>query len=199
MIDRTYHGLVSVIHKNGTDTQSKDDVIYDYSEIDKGFSTLYEQLKKVTDSPSNRMFKMNAVDTTTGRRLIQDAVFKYPVYKIDNGTKKLVQFNKPKPKFYKQLKFIISMTKGFSNDAIVVSTDDYDVAHLCINVKNDTEVENIKSFIFSDYFKEHSEKWKKVHGYGYNYSLKHLPPFDISKSWNNESVKEFLEGFARAS
>jgi hypothetical protein len=54
-------------------------------------------------------------------------------------------------------------------------------------------VDNIKSFIFSDYFKAHSQRWKDLDGYGYNYALKHLPPFDKTKSWTNEEVKDFIE------
>ena len=194
MIDKNYAGNVTVKHSNNEiTTQSNNSVIYDQSKINKDFVMLYERLKAVTDKPTDRMFMQNAVDTKTGRGLVADSVFQYPVYKIDNGSKKLVQYNKPKPKFHQKLKFIISMTKGFSDSAITVDTDDYDVAHLCTEVANNTEVENIKSFIFSDYFIKHSELWKQVDGYGYNYSLKHLPPFDKTKAWDSVSVKNFLE------
>ena len=197
MVDKKYSGDVTIKHGDGTiTTQSNNNTIYDYSKIDKDFSVLYERLKLATNEPSNRMFMQNAVDTKTGRRLKADSVFQYPVYKIDNGNKKLVQYNKPKPKFYQKLKFIISMTKGFSDSAVVVDIDDYDVAHLCTEINNSLEVDNIKSFIFSDYFIKHSESWKSVDGYGYNYALKHLPPFDKSKPWTNNEVKEFIESYA---
>jgi hypothetical protein len=32
-------------------------------------------------------------------------------------------------------------------------------------------------------------------GYGYNYALKYLPPFDKTKSWTNDEVKQFIESF----
>ncbi len=64
-------------------------------------------------------------------------------------------------------------------------------------VQSKSEVSNIKSFILSDYFIEHSINWKTVDGYGYNYALKYLPPFDTTKQWDNDSVKHFIEGFVK--
>jgi len=196
-VDKTYTGDVTVIHNKGENKQSKDVVIYDYAEVDKDFAELYEALKSATDTPKNRMFKQNAVDTTTGRSFEKSEVFQYPVYKIENGSSTFVQYNKPKPKFFGETKFVISMTKGFGDNAIIIDTKDYDVAHLSIKVDNDEQVDNIKMFIFSDYFKTHSEKWKNLDGYGYNYALKHLPVFDINKTWTNDEVKEFIESYAR--
>jgi hypothetical protein len=193
LIDKTYIGDVSVYNNNESYSSSAQSVIYDHSTINKDFAKIYESLKYVTDKPEDRMFKMNAVDTKTGRSLVKDSVFKYPVYKIDNRGIKFVQYNKPMPKFYQKLKFVISMTKGFSDDAIIISTNDFDVAHLCIEINNSAEVDNIKSFIFSEYFIKHSENWKNVDGYGFNYALKHLPPFDTSKMWTNDEVKDFIE------
>lgn len=198
VIDKTYSGPVAVKHDGGTVNQPSDVAIYDYSKTDKEFAALYNALKKITDTPDKRMFKQNAVATDTGRSLIIDANFKYPVYKIHNGSCTLVQYNKPTPKFHKKLKFIISMTKGFSDLAIVVDTKDYDVAHLCTDITDNSQIENIKSFIFSEYFINHSLRWKELDGYGYNYALKHLPPFDKSKKWNNDEVKQFLESFLHA-
>jgi hypothetical protein len=193
IVDKSYIGEVEVVHSAGVTKQSNKLVIHDYSKVDKDFATLYEHLKTITDSPDKRMFMQNAVDTTTGRSLVAGGDFKYPVYKIDKGVKKLVQYNKPKPKFYQKLKFIISMTKGFSDAAITIDTDDFDVAHLYTDVADIKEVENIKSFIFSEYFINHSTKWKAVDGYGYNYALKYLPPFDKTKKWTNDDVKAFIE------
>ena len=73
--------------------------------------------------------------------------------------------------------------------------DDYDVAHLFLRINNNEELNNVKSFIFSKYFTEHVNKWKKMDGYGYNYALKHLPKFDINKHWTSEEVKTFIESY----
>ena len=196
-IDKTYSGPVTVEHANGTTMEEPGKIIYNYAKADKTFTNLYESLKAVTDKPAKRMFRQNAVATDTGRSLTHSTEFNFPVYKIVNNKAEFVQYNKPVPKFYNMEKFIISMTKGFNDKAIIISNKDFDVAHLCIDIDNNSEVDNIKSFIFCDYFKEHSQKWKKLDGYGYNYSLKHLPPFDKTKSWTNDEVKEFLESFVK--
>ena len=57
------------------------------------------------------------------------------------------------------------------------------------------QVDNIKSFLFSEYFITHSEQWKLYNGNGFNDALIYLPPFDKTKSWTNEEVKEFIESF----
>tara|TARA_B110000879_G_scaffold179074_1_gene234776 strand:+ start:874 stop:2025 length:1152 start_codon:yes stop_codon:yes gene_type:complete len=197
VVDKSYTGDVSVIYNGGSDTQSNTQVAYDYSKVDKTFADLYTCIKQVTDTPNKRMFKQNAVDSKSGRNDEKTVEFKYAVYKISNGKEVLVQYNKPMPKFINELKFVISMTKGFNDDAILISKSDFDVAHMYTNVSSDTEVDNIKSFIFSDYFKAHSQRWKDLDGYGYNYALKHLPPFDKTKSWTNEEVKDFIESHVK--
>jgi len=195
MIEKDYSGLVLIKHNSGEDKQSNQSAIRDYSKVDKEFVLLYETLKKVTDKPEKRMFKQNAVDTKSGRQMVADDIFTYPVYKITENGPALVQYNKPVPKFHKKLKFIISMTKGFSEAATIVDKKDYDVAHMYTDISSQDEVENIKSFIFSEYFITHSTRWKELDGYGYNYSLKYLPPFDKTKKWNSKSVQKFLESF----
>jgi hypothetical protein len=195
IVDKSYSGDVKVIHGDTVSYQSNKNPIYDYTDVDREFSNLYNTLKKLTDHPDKRMFKQNAVDTKTGRSKTQTSIYQYPVYKIEEHNKKqLVQFNKPIPKYHGKLKFIISMTKSMNN-SIVIDTDDYDVAHLCTNIDNKEQYENIKSFILSEYFIQHSEKWKALDGYGYNYALKHLPPFDKNKFWTNNEVIEFFNKF----
>lgn len=193
VVDRSYTGDVTVRHKSGVDVQSKDIVIYDYSEVNKDFTELYEALKEATDAPEKRMFKQNNFGPAMSKT--QDAEHKYPLYKLENGQKKLTYWSSRVPYYVDKNKFTICMSKSLNEDAITVDTDDFDVAYMTIAVDNNAQVENIKSFVLSKYFKKHCERWKNVDGYGYNYGLKYLPPFDINKSWTDQEVKDFLEGF----
>jgi hypothetical protein len=193
IVDKNHTGDVEVIHANGTDTQHNSQVIYDYSKVDRSFADLYACIKKVTDTPDKRMFKQNNFGPAMSKT--KDSKHVYPLHKISNGNAVVTFYASRVPYFVGKLKFTISMTKGFSDAAIVVGDFDYDVAHMTTEVNSTEEVDNIKSFIFSDYFKEHSQCWKDLDGYGYNYALKHLPPFDKTKIWTNEEVKTFLEGF----
>ncbi len=74
-----------------------------------------------------------------------------------------------------------------------MSNKDFNVGHVFIDIDNDQEVENVKSFLFSDYFISHCQKWKTLEGYGFNDALIYLPKFDKTKMWTNEEVKDFIE------
>jgi hypothetical protein len=193
MIDKSYSGDVSIIHQQGSLTQPNDQVIHNYSKIDKSFADLYEQLKTVTDTPDKRMFKQNNFGPAMTK--VRDADHPYPLHKLDDGTPKITFYSSRVPYFVGKNKFTISMTKGFTDEATVVGFDDYDVGYLTTEIVDQKEVDNIKSFIFSDYFIKHSERWKIVYGYGYNYALKYLPPFDRTIKWDDASVEAFLESF----
>ena len=192
LVDKKYIGDVEVVTNSGTNYQKPSNPIYNSNDLK--FIEMYTKLKNITNKPIDRMFGQNAVDTKTGRRMSVDNIFRYSIYKIDkNVGKKLIQYNKPKPKFFGELKVIIPMTKTLTNTSIFMDVDDYDVAYLCLKVENQKQVDNIKSFLLSDYFISHSNKWKELDGYGYNYALKHLPPFNINIEWTSSMVKEFIE------
>ena len=196
VIDKTFSGNVTVIYDDVITYCPNDKPIRNFNKINKDFCELYDNLKIITHAPALRMFMLNAVDTVTGRSKIQDSVFQYPVHKINRaGQKQIAQFNKPIPKFHTQLKLIVPMTKTLTEKAIIISYEDYDVGYLCTNIANADEADNIKSFICSDYFIAHCAQWRKVDGYGFNYGLKHLPPFDKTVYWSNADVEQFIEGF----
>jgi len=194
LVEKGYDGPVTIKHNLGTELQAANTAMFDYSKVDKEFVKLYTALKKATDTPPKRMFKQNNFGPAMSKT--RDSTHIYPLYKIDDGGRKLTFYSSRAPYFLDKNKFTISMTKGFSDKAIAIGKEDYDVAHLTTEISSESEINNIKSFIFSEYFIRHSARWKQVDGYGYNFALKYLPPFDISKTWTNDEVKEFLESFA---
>ena len=195
-VDKSYTGNVTVHHNKGTDSVEFDQVIYDYSIVDKQFSILYNKLREATKNPEDRMFKHNALDMSKGRSATQTEQHVYPVYKLNSdGSQTFIQYNKTKPKLYNANKLVVAITKTFTEKMTVVDTKDYDMAHLAVEIKDEQELVNIKSFIFSDYFKKHVQQWKDVDGYGYNYALMYLPKFDTSKFWTDSEVKTFIESY----
>ena len=194
IVDKSHDGDVTVIDESGVRKESSDTVIYDYSAVDINFIKTYEKLKSLTDTPSKRMFCQNAVDASNGRSKQKNKEFKYPVYKLVDGKPMLIQYNKPSPKFTGETKISISVTKALTDSAVYYGREDFDVGHLHTTASRE-EASNIKSFILSPYFIEHTNRWKQVDGYGFNNALKHLPPFDKTKPWTNDEVKEFIESF----
>ncbi len=87
------------------------------------------------------------------------------------------------------------MTKALKKDMVILSNKDFDDSHVAVSVDSLKQIENIQSFIFSDYFINLSNQWKLIDGYGFNEALKYLPTFDKNVSWDNNSVKKFIEGF----
>ena len=198
VVDKTYTGDVTVKCAVGTDSINSNNVIYDYSEIDKDFGKLYEALRKFTKDTSTRMFKHNSIDMSNCRSNVQDNVFQYPVYKLNSdGSSTICQYNSVKPKLHNERSFTVAISKKFDESMTADNDLDYDMTNISTPVSSDTEVENIKSFLFSEYFRNHVDQWKKVDGYGWNYATLYLPAFDKTKPWTNAEVKTFLEDFVK--
>ena len=193
VVDKTYHGDVTVIYDDKVEVYPRGKPIHDPRNNNTDFIDLYYALKTVTDTPTSRMFRQNNFGTSA--KNIKDDIYKYDVYKLVKGTTVVTRYSKRPPYFFNKLKISMSMTTTLSEDSIRVSTIDYDVGYMCYEVANVEEANNVKSFIFSDYFIDHANKWRAVDGYGFNNALKHLPPFDSTKPWTNDEVREFLEGF----
>lgn len=196
-IENGYSGPTHVISENSSSVAKPGEMIVDPDIVDPDFMEIYSGLKAAASKPDLRMFKQNPVDASiTGRSKTPSEDHPFPVFKISNGNdSELVQYNKPMPKLHGKKKFVISMSKGFNDSAWTISVKDFDVNHLFIDIDSDVQADNIISFIFSPYFIDHSERFKAVDGYGFNNALKFLPPFDKTKHWSNDEVREFIESF----
>lgn len=195
-IDKQYAGDVTVYNADDSSSmQSNESVIYDHSSVDKDFAKLYEALKKKTHSPELRMFKQNNFGPALNKTKTKDHV--HSLYKLEDKVVKLTYWSSRQPFYENKKKLSIGMTKSLTDDAMYVGKENFDPGYMTTCVSNNEEVKNIKSFILSAYFIEHCNKWKSLDGYGYNYGLKYLPPFDTSKQWTNDEVKEFIESYAK--
>jgi hypothetical protein len=110
---------------------------------------------------------------------------------------KLTYWSSREPYYNTDKKISIGMTKSLTDNACYIGKENFDPGYMTIKVKNNNEIDNVKSFILSEYFIEHCNKWKSLDGYGYNYGLKYLPPFDKTKTWTNEEVKIFIESHVK--
>lgn len=195
LVDKNYTGDVAVYNNIGVSNQSNTDVIYDYSIVDEEFSKLYEALKKVTDTPDKRMFKQNNFGPALSKTKTTDHI--HSLHKLESKKIKLTYWSSREPYHNLDNKLSIGMTKSLTDDACYIGTENFDPGYMTTSVKNKKEITNIKSFILSAYFIEHCNKWKSLDGYGYNYGLKYLPPFDKTKLWKNEEVKAFIESYVK--
>jgi hypothetical protein len=200
VVDKSYTGDVTIVSNANTTIQSNDAPFYDSSIVDINFSKLYNAMKIATTKPSSRMFRHNAVDMTIGKGRTKEKTdgFDYPVYTItsDNSIE-FVQYNKSQPKLHNKKQLVIPISKSFNEKFATIDCRDFDMKHVSTEIVHEDAVDNIKSFIFSDYFKSHVDQWKKVDGYGWNYAIMYLPKFDNTHLWTNEEVKDFIESHVK--
>lgn len=198
LIDKEYKGDVSLVSSNGILNVSSEGPFYDHSKHDTEFVQLYKALKSTTNKPELRMFKQNIAAATwgTGRNKVKTQDYQYSIHKVDKSKGKIItQYNKKEPYFFDRRKVILPLSKSFKPGCEIIDIDDYDVNHVCTEIYSQETLTNILSFVFSEYFIAHVNKWKKLDGYGFNEALKYLPPFDINVKWDSKKVQEFLESF----
>jgi len=193
VVDRTHRGNIKVISELGISYAKFGDSIFDPSVTDTEFAQLAQKLQKIPIS--KRAFKQNnhgpAYSKTKSKQHI------YPTYKVKDGELLLSAFSKREPWFCGKRKMSISRSKSFREDIIQISDLDFETQYVTVEIENNSQIENIKSFLFSEYFLEHMDKWKKLFNTGFNDALKYVPPFDKNKKWTNEEVKGIFDNYAK--
>ena len=194
MIDREYRGSVTLKSNVGEEEVDNKGPFFDSSKHSREFVNLYKALKSITSTPMSRMFKQNNFGPAMKKQ--KDKNYVNELYKLTkDGEIVLTYYTNKEPYFKEKRKISIAMTKSINEKLILDSMLNFDVGYMTTEIEEEDQFNNIKSFILSDYFIEHCNKWKALDGYGFNYGLKYLPPFNKDIQWNNDSVKEFLESF----
>lgn len=198
IIDKTYIGPVTIIGSDkSTRVISAPKIIFDPDSVDLNFIEIYLACKEQCSTLNNRMFARNNVGNI--RSFEKTDEYYYATYKKENNSDILLYYAKRKPYYYKKQKLIIPTTKTFKEENSFISVDtDYDMNYLNVEITDNDQINNIKSFIFSEYYIKFSSDWKGFKGVGFIESLVYLPIFDKTKSWTSEEVQEFLEGFVSA-
>ena len=195
IVDKTYRdgGDIKVISDAGVDYVKFGTSIFDPSVTDIKFAELAQALGKLPIA--DRAFKQNIYATASASKE-QTEEHIYPLHKLDsNGKMFPAVYVKKAPFFYKSIKLSVSRSKSFREDIIVVGDINLDTQYVNIEIENPNQVENIKSFLFSQYFLDHIDKWKKLYNTGFNDALRYVPLFDKNKKWTNDEVKELFENY----
>ena len=192
LIDKKYIGDVNVIDYDGNISKSKQMTnVYDLANSNLEFIELMNDLKNV--SVSQRMFIRNGMSNFKNTKSNEcTSKFQYPLYKLENSVKKIVNYNSKEPYFYKENKVNVGFSKSLSEDAIYYGTEDFEVNYLFTKA-NEDEYKNIKSFLLSDHFINLCDEWSKYTTHGFNYGIYYLPKFDKTRPWTNEEVQSFFE------
>ena len=193
-LDKTYTGDIKVINSEGVEFVKPGEMIFDYSIVDRNFVKLYQKMKSSNlNKRSLRAFSRNDFGPNTSIKN-KNIDYKYPLYKLtkDDGVEIFTYLNR-EPHFFGKKKFVISRTRSHKLESTIVSDKDFNNNHIFIDVDNNDEVDNVKSFLFSDYYIQHCNNWKTLEGYGFNDAPIYLPKFDKTKKWTSEEVRDFIE------
>jgi hypothetical protein len=193
IVDKTYQGDIKVISDTGVSYFKFGESIFDPAVSDIEFVKIAQKLQKIPIS--SRAFKQNNHGPAYSKIKTEEHI--YPAYKVKDDELILSAYSKRQPWYYGKRKMSISRSKSFREDIIQVSDLDFETQYVTIELENDEQIENIKSFLFSDYFKTHMDNWKKLYNTGFNDALKYVPPFDKNKKWTSAEVKELFEKYVR--
>jgi hypothetical protein len=193
IVDKTYQGDIKVISDTGISYFKFGESIFDPSVSDIEFVKIAQKLQNIPIS--SRAFKQNNHGPAYSKIKTKEHI--YPTYKVKDDELILSAYSKRQPWYYGKRKLSISRSKSFREDIIQVSNLDFETQYVTIEIENDEQIDNIKSFLFSDYFKTHMDNWKKLYNTGFNDALKYVPPFDKNKKWTSDKVKELFEKYVR--
>jgi hypothetical protein len=169
--------------------------IFDSSTTSKEFLDIYNGIRSVSEDLNNRMFQRNNFGPALNRK--KSVQYNYPLYSNkDINTPNW--YSSREPHFYGMNKFVIRLSGPFNTDAVICSTLDFDLNHIVCEITTPAELNNVKSFLFSECFVDFANKCKLYIDSKSHDILVYLPKFDKTKSWTNEEVKAFLEGFVNA-
>lgn len=195
VVDKTYTGDILINQSSGHYHQRPGEPIQDTSAVSSEFVKIYHALKSIAHKPELRMFRQNTIPGKPALSDTQTPEFNTPLHKIIDGKPVFTSYTKVNVKARNLTKVVFSMSKSIGDASTIISNLDFDQNHVFIEVNNNEQSENVKAFVFSDYFINHCKQWKRVDGYGFNNALKFLPPFDKDVKWDNDKVREFFESF----
>ena len=195
-VDKRHTGDVTVKCSDGSIHEVKSGKeIYDLSKIDKQILKVYEGVMNHTVSlnkSNNRMFIRNNHGPAFSDKKTEEHI--YPTYSNNRGIEKIT-YTKRIPVFHGKKKIIISNTKALNAETLIVDTKDYGPSYFAYEVKNNKELDSIKSFVLTEYFLKLYKEFRNIRGGINSVLINYCPKFDTSKIWTNEEVKVFFESY----
>jgi hypothetical protein len=185
LIDRNYNGDVSVINKDSLiDSRSINETLVDKEEV-KGVR-IFERLKLEKS-------KLFVVDQSGKDWKNENGEGLYEVNKNINKNK--LSYTSVRPKLYGRRKLVISMSSSYKPELIYDSYDDFGELHVMCDITDYTEsqINNIKQFLFNPICVGICNKYKKLYKKGFNSMLYLFPKIDVNKIYNNIDVQQLFK------
>lgn len=181
-IDKSYSGDVKVIEEDGTSEYRKYTDVMVQSKDRLGFE-LFEKIKM----NKNKLFIGD--QTTNNKRTSEKSnIYKYKIHV--NTLKNKIEYSRVKPKLYKQKKIIIHMGMTYNDKNFQISTEDFGQYQNQIPIDNltDTQIQNIKDFLFSDICINLCKKYRVLYNTGMNNILYSFPKIDYNHKYSEQDI-----------
>jgi len=183
-LTKGYKGKVKIIDEDGTSE------FRDFNDImvqtkDREAFEMFERLK----TNKNKIFSGD--QSTNGKRKKEkDDIYKYEI--IVNKLKNKIEYSKQRPKLYKRKKIVVHMGAAYNKDNFEISEKDYGQYQNLIDITDcsETEIDNIKSYLFNDISTAICKKYRLLYKTGMNNILYNFPVIDISQHYNNKKVQD---------
>jgi hypothetical protein len=187
-IDNSYSGLVEVTNRDySTDIRDANELMVD--KADKLAFEMFEKLKTNKD-------KLFHLDQTTGNKNkseIETDIFKYPIFV--NRLKDKIAYSKVKPKHNNTKKLVFVIGASYNKEKYFEDSFDYGQYHTYINIEgySDTQVQNIKEFLFNEICISICDKYRITYNTGMNAILYSFPKIEIDKQYTEEDIIELFK------
>jgi len=141
--------------------------------------------KKIKSNIKDRLFKDD--------QSFKNAISKNGKYKIilNHFKESKYCYTNKKPSDYGLKKLLLSISKAYKKENIIISNESYNEMHPYVVIENlkDEEIENIKGFLFNDICINICLLSSKLSGTGFNNILKAFPKIDFSKKYTNKDIQ----------
>jgi hypothetical protein len=150
---------------------------------------MYNIISTIKNNP-NKAFKYNNIGPTRSKTKTSE----YSYELRQNIKKNSVVYSKREPYFYGKRKLLISVSKGYNKENLLIDTADYAEAYVCMDLTHvtDAQYDNILSFLYNDLFIKLVAKYRLIYKTGFANILVYLPVFDINVSHTDDSIKQFF-------
>jgi hypothetical protein len=185
IIDKNYNGSIKITNEDTT-TEIREPNTSLVQTKDLLLISLFERLKQNRE----KLFISDQQVNDNSETPTED--YQYPVYM--NFYKNKISYSKEIPKLYQKRKIFISISKTYETSNFGISYDDFGQLHLMIDVTdlNETQILNIKNFLFNHICVAICNKYKKLYKTGFNNMLYVFPKIDFDKSYTDNEVKELF-------
>jgi len=188
-IDNKYNGDITIIEDNLVSIRP-----YGYSLVEQKNVIPFQMFNRIKENGSKQKDKLFIGDiSTNGFRHTVQSVF-HPYKIVVNDIKDKIEYSSVKPKLFNTLKIAIHMGQTFDTHNYRLDRRNYAQYQNMIDVEDltDTQIDNIKTFLFNKIIIELCKKFREIYATGFNNIIYFIRKIDVDKVYDINDVQKAL-------